>query len=56
MGYGESSGLIQKVDEPAEFGGLWLSDEIMAPGVFSDHSRQSQTFMPRIRPVVSVDT
>jgi hypothetical protein len=56
MGYGGSSGLTKKVDEPAEYGGLWLPDQIMARVVFSDPSGQSQTFMPRIRPVVSVDT
>jgi hypothetical protein len=56
MGYGRSSGLTQKVDEPAEYGGLWLPDQIMAPGVFSDPSGLSQTFLRRIRPVVSMDT
>jgi hypothetical protein len=56
MGYGGSSGLSQKVDEPAEYGGLWLPDQIMAPEVFLDPNGQSKTFMPRIRPVVSVDT
>jgi hypothetical protein len=44
------------MDEPAGCGGLWLPDQVMAPGVFSDPNGQSQTFMPRIRPVVSVDT
>jgi hypothetical protein len=42
--------------EPSEYGGLGLSEQIMAPGVFSDPGGQSHTFMPRIRPVVSVDT
>jgi hypothetical protein len=56
MGYGGSSGLTQKVDKPTEYGGLCLPDQIMAPGFFSDPSGQSQTFMPRIRPVVSVGT
>jgi hypothetical protein len=48
MGCG-SSGLTQKMNKPAEYGGLWLSDQIIAPEVFLDPNGQSKTFMPRMR-------